>query len=146
MAIEIHNLQNHIHIDFQTIEKAVKLSAGTDEADISVSVVDDTEIHAINAKYLNHDRPTDVISFDYRDKAEESSIPSGELIVSGETAQRVSQERGDLDAGAELVLYVIHGVLHLLGYNDQEPEDAARMWAKQNQIMESLGFPGNLSG
>lgn len=147
MTIEIHNLQENVKVDLELVERAVQACTAAEDPEISVSLVDDAAIQEVNARYLDHDWPTDVISFDYAGDSgsDAAAAPSGEVIVSGETALRVSGERGDPDGGAELVLYVVHGVLHLMGYDDKQPEDAARMRAEQDRIMESLGLPGNLS-
>jgi len=142
MPIEIHNLQSFIDVDLDLIIKAVELAADQKDPDISISIVDDKAIHEVNKEHLDHDFPTDVISFDYRDESEAADL-SGEMIVSGERAYRIASDR-KTDPVAELALYIIHGVLHLKGMDDQEPDDAKVMWRLQNTHLTSLGFSGEL--
>ncbi|HNQ24131.1 MAG TPA: rRNA maturation RNase YbeY [Phycisphaerae bacterium] len=105
-------------------------------ARLSLAVVDDPHITRLNETYLQHAGPTDVLAFDLRDQA---WMPlDGEIVVSAETARRVAQQRGH-DWTAELLLYVVHGTLHLLGYDDQEAEAARRMHEVEDEILMSLG-------
>ncbi len=136
MAIEIHNLQNILDVDFDRICEAVELSAGAKDPDIFISIVSDAEIRRVNREHLNRDNPTDVIAFDYQD---EENVLTGEVIVSAETALSAARER-ELDPFAELILYMIHGVLHIIGYDDADPEGAAEMQRKQGSIMKKMGF------
>ncbi|MHC4941426.1 MAG: rRNA maturation RNase YbeY [Planctomycetota bacterium] len=138
MPIEIHNLQTHLQADLKLIERAVAMTADRNDPDISIAVVDDEAIQRVNAEYLGSDRATDVIAFNYEE--EERAEPlSGEVIVSAETAKRVA-EMERRDPGAELILYIVHGVLHLKGFDDKTPEEAAAMWRLQNDLMQRLGF------
>lgn len=103
-------------------------------ARIDVAVVDDPSIHRLNRERLDHDWPTDVISFLY----DEEPIV-GELIVSADTALRAAAEYG-WKPEAELVLYVVHGTLHLLGYDDRSDEDRAEMQSEENRILAEFGW------
>lgn len=101
---------------------------------IEVSVVTDDTIHRINREHLNHDWPTDVISFPYED---DDGHVEGELIVSWDTACRVAEELG-LTAFEELELYVIHGTLHLCGFDDQTDSDRAVMRSAEAAVKGQL--------
>jgi probable rRNA maturation factor len=138
MPIEIHDLQSFLDVDLALIERAALVAANLKDAEISIAIVDDEAIRAVNADHLHRDRPTDVIAFNY-DEEESIGPPCGEVIVSAEMAKRVA-EKEDRDPGAELILYVVHGVLHLTGMDDRAPDDAERMWEKQNEVMGKLGF------
>src|SRR3990172_7692659 len=83
-------------------------------ATISLAIVDDSTIHALNRQFLDHDWPTDVLSFvlDERD-----GHLDGEVVLSAETAAAASEGHGT--PAEEQLLYVIHGMLHLVGYDDQ---------------------------
>ncbi len=93
------------------------------DGQISIAIVSDKTIHGVNRKYLNHDYPTDVISFDLTDNDE---LLEGEIIASVETADRVGPEHQS-SGDAELLLYVIHGMLHIIGLNDKEPDEIRLM-------------------
>ncbi len=124
-------------------------------AQISVALVDDDRIAQLNEHHLNHQYPTDVLAFDLRNNAPARSSLNGkevdgftigdgkpidgEIVVSFETAAREAGERGH-GIDAELALYVVHGTLHLLGYDDRHERDAARMHEVEDEILISLGW------
>ena len=134
-------------------------------AQISVAIVGDAEIHRVNREFLGHDYPTDVISFLLNESMTESagigdelhntdelddvpfpgdaSVPcdflNGELIVSFETAVREAQAHG-WSPQAELLLYVIHGLLHLCGYDDLTDEARPFMRSKEREMLGIWGL------
>jgi probable rRNA maturation factor len=140
MTVEIHNLQTHIPIDLKLVERAALTCAEEEALDLSISLVDDQAIREVNARHLDRDRPTDVIAFDYQ--AEAGGI-SGEVIVSAECARAEAEARGH-DPVEELLLYVVHGIMHLRGFDDKNGDDAKRMWKAQNRVMKRLGFSGEI--
>jgi probable rRNA maturation factor len=101
-------------------------------AAISVAVVDDPRIHALNRQFLQHDWPTDVLSF-LLDSSD--SHLDGEIILSADTAASAADEHGTTAADEQL-LYVIHGMLHLLGYDDLQPADADQMRAAEQRYLK----------
>jgi probable rRNA maturation factor len=108
-------------------------------AEINVAIVDDPEIHILNRQFLEHDYPTDVLTFPL-ESPEENGQLVGDIVVSWDTARRNAEELG-LSPEGELLLYVVHGTLHLLGFDDTDQEVAGQMrWAERN-CLESLGFP-----
>jgi len=103
---------------------------------VSISIVDDAEIHRVNKQFLDHDEPTDVIAFDLGD-AHGGGV-AGEVVVSAECAERVAKELGH-GARYELAFYVCHGLLHLCGWEDADPESRDRMHARQEEYLARLG-------
>jgi rRNA maturation RNase YbeY len=103
----------------------------------SISIVDDATIQGLNARHLQHDWPTDVISFAF----ESGERVNGEVIASWDTAQRLSQAAG-WSAHDELILYVLHGLLHLIGLDDQQPEEQDKMRQAEAEYVRVAGFPG----
>lgn len=113
---------------------------------LNVIVVDDRSIRVLNRRHLRHDRATDVIAFPLGDCAARPHGPDaharatrdllGEVYVSATTARRESRRRG-IPAGEELTRYVVHGILHLCGFDDHEPEDRRRMWERQECLVET---------
>jgi len=99
---------------------------------ISLVFGDDSWIRAVNRTWLGHDRPTDVIAFPLA--GPEDPI-LGEVVVSAETAVREARARG-IPAERELLLYVIHGVLHVLGYRDGDLRSRARMRRREAHYVE----------
>lgn len=113
----------------------VLVSHGVDAALVSLAVVDDATIRDLNRRYLAHDRPTDVLSFRLDDGQQ---VLEGEIVVSATTARREAPFFG-WSAEDELLLYIVHGALHLVGFDDAGPEDAAVMRRLESASLERLG-------
>ncbi|MCU0708314.1 MAG: rRNA maturation RNase YbeY [Pirellula sp.] len=117
------------------IESAIQRIAsdyGWASGQISVAIVDDEEIHQVNQQYLQHDYPTDVISFDLTEPDAEHL--EGEIIVSWQTATRVAKENG-WHSHQELLLYTIHGMLHIVGLDDGTTEQVQEMRKQERHYM-----------
>ncbi len=97
---------------------------------VSIAFVTDAASRRINQRFLGHDYPTDVISFPL------GTDLFGELVISAEFARREARERG-IPVGEELLRYVAHGLLHLLGYDDHHPAERRRMWARQERELKA---------
>jgi probable rRNA maturation factor len=111
----------------------VLAAEGQPEAELSVTLVDDARIAQLHLDYMQIPGPTDVISFPLGDP--EDPIPIlGEVTVSVDTAAREANERG-LTLTEELLRYVVHGTLHLFGYEDHEPVERERMLARQEELL-----------
>ena len=139
LNVEISDLQGHFRADPEALAELVRRvleSEGVRQASISVALVDDAAIHTLNRRHLAHDWPTDVITFHL--SAPDESVLAGELIVSAEMAATTAREAG-VDPAAELMLYVVHGLLHLCGYDDQDAEDAAAMRRREAEVLAALG-------
>ncbi len=118
---------------------------GTAQAryEVSIAIVDDSEIRQLNAQFLNHKATTDCLSFDLSDD-EESEITDQksktfELIVNGEMAVRQADLRGH-SSEAELALYITHGLLHNLGFDDQTSDQARTMHDTEDEILQQMGY------
>lgn len=130
LSIVITNQQRALPIDRRRLRRAVEgvlREAGIVLGEVSVAVVDDPTIHQINRRHLNHDWPTDVLSFLLE---RTGPLLEAELIVSTETAIAQAAQFGWKPAD-ELLLYVIHGALHLVGWDDHTPKQRAAMEACQ---------------
>lgn len=123
----------------QSIRAAVHvaaLSQGYCRGQIGVLVTDDSTIHEINQRHLQHDYPTDVISFPYDRNDDEVE---GELVVSVCTARRWAGEVG-WDWQTELLLYVVHGTLHICGLEDTTDEQRQQMRGAERAALAQLGI------
>ncbi len=137
--IELTNEQSRLSIDEARLRAAVEAvltGQGVQRATISVAVVDDPAIHVLNARYLQHNYPTDVLSFVLE---EGEGFVDGEIIVSADTAA-ASAARFGWNPTDELLLYVIHGALHLTGHDDHEPDDAALMRTLEARYLAPFGL------
>jgi len=119
----------------RTVEATLR-SQRVEHAKINVAIVDDAEITRLNKKHLNHEGPTDVLSFDLSEGGD--TTLDGELVVSVDTARNEAHRRQH-SVEAELALYVAHGVLHLTGLDDSSEEQAARMHELEDAILTSVG-------
>ena len=108
------------------------------KSEISIAIVDDPTIRSFNKQYLEHDYETDVISF-VLDRDENIGSLSGQLIVSTDTAARMAHEVGGT-AEDELLLYVVHGTLHFVGYDDKHESDAQEMRDAEKRYLQSMGI------
>lgn len=106
--------------------------------EISLAFVDNPTIQMLNKRYLDHDEPTDVLSFPLSDP--KAKKLTGELVLGVEVAREQATERGH-DVKVELALYVIHGLLHLCGYDDRAPASAAAMRQRERFHLTLLGLP-----
>lgn len=109
---------------------------GCPRARIGVALVNDQRITRLNAQYLSHAGPTDVLAFDLADEGDERI--EGELVISTDTATRAAAARGH-DAAWEVLLYAIHGTLHLLGMDDADEASAADMHQREDQVLCDMG-------
>jgi len=109
---------------------------GCRQARIGVALVDDSTIARLNAQYLGQGDPTDVISFDLADEGDDGV--EGEVVISTDTAVREAAARGH-DAVSEVLLYAVHGTLHLLGMEDGNSREAARMHELEDEVLCHMG-------
>ena len=140
MGVEISDTQTHIRVDREALTRLVRgVLAGEDvhQGSISIALVDNATIHDINRRYLEHDWPTDVISFPLSEPDEPAL--AGELVVSAEMAATTALEVG-ADPWAELALYVAHGLLHLCGYDDATDADAQAMRRREDEVLAREGL------
>ena len=132
------------------IVETVLRGEGVTSAELSIALVNDAAIHVVNRQFLAHDEATDVISFllneadvdDAGKSAQRSPQPrhiDGEVVVSGETAQRCAVEAG-CRASDELALYLVHGLLHLCGYDDHSTADRRVMRGRERSHLQKLGL------
>jgi probable rRNA maturation factor len=137
IRIEIANRQRALALDRRTLRRAVRAvldDEGVAEAEISLAIVDDREIRELHKEYLGEDEPTDVLSFVFERSA---GRLDGEVIASADTARREAARHGN-SAADELLLYVIHGTLHLVGYRDDTRRERTIMSARQRSHMERV--------
>lgn len=112
--------------------------AGIRQAEISIAIVSGERMQALNRQYLSHDYPTDVLSFVLEHNPDQAWL-SGEIIVSADYAAAEAVRYG-WPAGDELLLYVIHGCLHLVGYNDTTVTDQRAMRSAEAKYLQQFGL------
>lgn len=140
IEVAIADQQRALRLPASRLRRIVRTTLqteGVQEAALSVALVDDRTIHALNRRHLGHDYPTDVLSFLLSPPGEEPL--EGEVIVSTETAVRQA-ERFDWSPEAEATLYLVHGLLHLCGYDDQRAAERRRMRRRERDILQNWGL------
>ena len=143
MKIHLANEQTALPIDQERLVSEIEslaLGAGF-TGELSVALVTDAAIHELNREFLGHDYGTDVLAFPLGDT---DGPDEGEVVVSAERAIAEASERG-VAPGAELLFYIAHGILHLCGFEDHEPEEARRMHAVALKLLRSLGYRNKIA-
>ena len=110
-----------------------------DEVEMTVRIVDEAESHELNLTYRGKDRPTNVLSFPFECPDEVELPLLGDLVICRQVVERetVEQEKPLMAHWAHMV---VHGSLHLLGYDHIEDDEAEEMESLETQIMQGLGF------
>jgi len=110
------------------------------DGDLTVVLTDDAHLHELNLEYLGIDKPTDVLSFPASETDPETARRYlGDILISVPRAEE--QARAAVHAlEAEAQLLVVHGTLHLLGYDHAAVEEKAHMWKAQAEVLERLGL------
>ncbi|MCL5116859.1 MAG: rRNA maturation RNase YbeY [Firmicutes bacterium] len=113
----------------------------SEEAELSLLLTDDATVHELNRTYRGVDKTTDVLSFSQREgeNPDEWDTLLGDVIISVEQARRQAEEYGHSMA-REVGFLTVHGVLHLLGWDHEEPDDERRMMAKTEEILLTVGL------
>ena len=107
-----------------------------DTAELSVLFVTEDHIRNLNARFAGQDHATDVLSFPMSED-EESMWLLGDVVVAPQVAQRNARRAGH-SVEAELEVLVVHGILHLLGYDHEQEEDEARMKERSREVLETF--------
>ncbi len=118
----------------------LELQPDSADADITIVLTDDSQLHELNREYLGVDAPTDVLSFPASESDPETGAAYlGDILIS---IPRAAQQAlaGGHPLEAEVQLLVVHGVLHLLGHDHAEAEEKALMWNEQAKVLERLGL------
>lgn len=148
MEVLLRNTQRKVKLDTALVKlrtRKVLQSLELGKVELSILIVNDKKIQELNSDYRAQDKPTDVLSFPQEEDAvdEAGNRLLGDVVISAETADKQAEDHG-LTLDQEIMLLVIHGVLHLMGYDhEQSREDAVFMKKKTRVVFQEL-FPGVL--
>ena len=137
-AVLIADLQRSVRLPVARLRKLARdVMAGENlrAGDLSIAFVDRATMRRTNRKFLKHDFDTDVLSFPLEGPM------LGELVISTGYARDEAKKRG-LPVIEEVSRYVVHGILHLAGYDDHEPRAKAKMWKRQEAYLKLRAAPG----
>lgn len=142
-SIEIRNAVSRHKIPSHKVKRVaarILKTLGWKQAELGILLVSDRAIRVLNKRYLRHDRSTDVMAFSYGGQSSKKGIGLlGDLVISLDTTARQAKQYGN-SFFYELCFYVCHGVLHLTGYSDGTPKQAALMDRKQKAILKKIGI------
>jgi probable rRNA maturation factor len=141
ITVQIAQLCAATEVTSEQIEKLVGFVCarfGVQKAIVGVAVVDDEHIRELNKQFLKHDYITDVLSFDLSEEID-SDEKCFEIVVNAELAARHA-EKTQHNAQAEVALYITHGLLHQLGFDDQQDDKAEEMHRAEEEILRQFGF------
>ncbi|QSS98996.1 rRNA maturation RNase YbeY [Pontibacillus sp. ALD_SL1] len=155
MYIDFHDETNSVEEDYiDLIQRILDFASNqenvTDEAELSVSFVDNKEIQIINRNYRQKDEPTDVISFAMQEEGDgemkimgaEMPLLLGDIVISVDRAKEQAEEYNHTYE-RELGFLALHGFLHLLGYDHLNEEDEKKMFSRQEEILHEFGLKRN---
>ena len=142
MEVQIDNRQGKHRISKKKIRQTAKVilnALDCPDAELSILLVDDQQIAQLNRQDLNREGPTNVIAFPMRGGRFEKISPDllGDVVISVETAQREGEKAG-LNMQKRFDQLLIHGILHLLGYDDHTPRGRKKMREKEKELMELI--------
>ena len=142
IQVQVTNHFEPLPVDASQLKRLVRTVCrrfGVLYARISIGIVDDAEISLLNERFRGHPGATDSLSFDLSDETEPDAAQVFDLIVNGEQATREAARRGH-GARAELALYIAHGLLHHLGFDDATARQAREMHRTEDEILQQLGY------
>jgi probable rRNA maturation factor len=111
------------------LARATLRGEGMERSELSVSFVEEGEMGELHIRYVGEPGPTDVLSFPLGDQDEDGVRVLGDVVIAPAVAARNNPDR----AQDEVRLLLVHGILHLLGYDHEEDDERARMWARQER-------------
>ena len=134
-AVAVSNCQRRVRVStprLRATAEAALRALGRADLHVDVTVVDDPAIRRLNARYLRRRKTTDVLAFDLHVPG--PSRLMGEVVVCADTARRQARRVG-VSVALELDLLVVHGLLHLAGWDDHEPREARLMHEREREIL-----------
>ena len=143
--IELRNNQKSPGIDGDSVIALcsfILAGIGLPNCGLSISIVDDPEMISLNERYFGKKTTTDVISFPMEEEVSDG-ILLGDVVVCAPQAERVSVEM-KTSPEYELSLYIVHGILHLIGETDDTPANRGRMQDRQESLVDAAAEAGTL--
>jgi probable rRNA maturation factor len=121
------------------IETVLAMEAHPSDAELTVRIVDEDEMAELNARYRHKTGSTNILSFPFESPPGVKFNLLGDLVIAAPVVQREAREQGKTES-AHWAHMIVHGTLHLLGYDHQEPAEAENMEAREIQILQELGY------
>jgi len=142
IKIEVANMQRQLKVNPSHIKRVVKSvlkSENMENAEVSVALVDNERMAEINARYRNTNSPTDVLAFPLEKNLDGKGTLLADIIASCEMANERAREL-NISPQAELMFYIVHGLLHILGYDDATAKGRRAMNKLQRRLLREFGY------
>jgi len=107
---------------------------------VSIALLDDAEMSRLHVDHLGDAAPTDVLSFDLRERGARAGEYEAAIAIGVDVARREARRRR-LPFEREIALYLVHGLLHLAGFDDHDPRDRARMRRAERRVLARARDP-----
>jgi len=146
LNVSVLNHCRSLRIDRTLLTKAARLTArehGITAGQVELAVFDDKDMARLHKEYLGRPKITDVICFDLAQTSPAQPDGPSQIRASLALGGQVARKQARLNRTSinkELALYTVHGLLHVLGYNDAKPADARRMHHREDQLLQQLGL------
>jgi len=146
IVVDVSDRQKLLRVSAPGLERLVRkalAAEGVEQAEIGIVLVDDRRIAAVHRRWLGVPGPTDVITFDLANGAAvppQAAVLAGDIVVSTETARRMARAVV-WTPRHELAYYIVHGILHLTGYDDHTTAGRRSMRARERAVMKACGLP-----
>ena len=141
VTVEVVSRQRALPVNLAWLERTARVAIaaiGAPAAEIHVLVVDDRRIARLHHQWMQDPDPTDVLTFDLGSDPPRRLV--GDIVVSAETAKRLARTLG-WRPRQELAYYMVHGLLHLAGFDDRTPGERRRMRKAERTVMVAVGLP-----
>ena len=139
-TVSVQNRQHSYSLDVRLLRDMVRTLLNQllhiPSFDLSISVLAAPEMTRLNQQFLKHEGSTDVLAFDYHDSEQAGNV-MGEIVICADEASRQAARFGTTWQ-SELIRYSVHGILHLLGYDDHHPANKRKMKQKENRLLREL--------
>lgn len=141
LRVVLTNRQRTLRFSAAGLRKAARVAAGNHwkSGEVSVVVVGGAEMARLNVRHTGRTGQTDVLAFNLEDEGDASGI-RGEIIANASRAMEEAGRRG-IRSAHELTLYIVHGILHLTGYDDHSAKDRRRMYTREARVLAELRIP-----
>lgn len=142
LKVRTADRQDVLRLTRRQVTRLLRLAAPPewDRAEISVTLVDGAEMTELNRRFTGRRGQTDVLAFPLADRLTPEGDTVGEIVVNATRALEEAVARR-VDPVHELMLYIVHGAVHLQGYDDHSPAGRRAMYAREAEILEQAGIP-----
>lgn len=143
VRVFVRNLQKYLRIPLKLVRsiavETLEVSPKNSDSALSIVFINDKRMRKLNRLYTGRDDTTDVLAFSLKDSDETQEPLLGEVFVNAQLAcERASRVRNS--STSEALLYLVHGILHLKGYDDHTPQKRRIMWRKTRKILSRFGY------